>query len=123
MAHKIIKYIPPLLLFVGLQGCYYDKAAILKTGIPCDTIDVSFAADINPMITENCVSCHGNTSPSAGISLVGYSNIQAVAGNGKLLGSLRHETGYSAMPKNAPKFDDCKINLITRWINTGKPNN
>lgn len=38
----------------------------------------AFARDVAPLIAKYCVSCHGKTTPSAGLSLVGYKNTAAV---------------------------------------------
>jgi hypothetical protein len=56
-----------------------------------------------------------------GISLEGYNNVVNIADDGRLLGVVRHEAGYPAMPKNSPKLPDCDIRQLEIWIENGTP--
>ncbi len=89
----------------------------------CDTANVAYSTHIKPLIQTNCQGCHSGTVPGGGINLVTYSGVQAVALNGKLLGSIRHLTGYSPMPKGGSTLSDCDIRKVSIWINAGSPNN
>jgi cytochrome c553 len=89
----------------------------------CDTTNVSFSNDVFPIIENNCISCHGTDNPPLGIVLNNYSAIRDVAESGRLLGAIRHESGYTPMPQNAPKLEECKIAAIEAWINRGMPDN
>jgi len=40
-----------------------------------------------------------------------------------LMGTIKHEAGYSAMPKNGMQLSDCKITQTQKWIDDGTPNN
>ncbi len=55
--------------------------------------------------------------------LVDYNSVVVQANNGKLFGAVNHDSGFAAMPKNAPKLSDCKIDQIKIWIEDGTPNN
>jgi hypothetical protein len=90
---------------------------------PCDTSNVTFAQTIKPILDNNCVGCHGGTAPQGGISLHNYSAVRVEALNGRLLGSVNHQTGYYPMPKDAAKLSDCNINQIKIWIDEGIQNN
>jgi mono/diheme cytochrome c family protein len=89
----------------------------------CDTINVTYASTIRPILQNSCLGCHSGTAPSGGIPLETHSDVLAVVNNGKLLGSIRHEQGYSTMPKGGAKLNDCYITQIEKWINNGAPNN
>lgn len=89
----------------------------------CDTSNVTYSGTIWPMIENNCYGCHSGANPSGNILLVDYASVVAVANSGKLYGAVSHSPGYVAMPKNAPKLSDCKIDQIRIWIENGKPNN
>jgi hypothetical protein len=52
-----------------------------------------------------------------------YNTDKAVAMNGRLLGSINHTNGYSAMPQNAAKLSDCQIAVIKQWMDANTPNN
>ena len=89
----------------------------------CDTVNVSFAADVSPVIVNKCRGCHNNTLQSGGVNLQGHANVQIYALNGRLYGSISHAAGYKAMPQSQPKMDDCTIAIIKKWIDDGAPNN
>lgn len=62
---KILFVILGLILFCSLDGCIYDFIAPEDT-TPIDTTTViSFATQIQPIFTENCIMCHktGNLTP------------------------------------------------------------
>lgn len=89
----------------------------------CDTASVTFSASVNPIIQKNCLGCHSGGTPSGNLDFSGHNGIQPVALNGRLLGAVRHETGFSSMPKGGNKLSDCDIEKIRIWINAGAPNN
>ena len=80
-------------------GCYYDVEETLypSTG-PCITADLSYKTDIVPILDNSCMVCHSNAANLGNVSLEGYDNLKVYVTNGKLLGSIKHESGYSAMP-------------------------
>ena len=81
---------------------------------PIISNDVSFATDVNPIITANCatVSCHnGNRRPT----LNSYSTISANAF--AILSAIN-----SNMPPGGHLSTE-QIGLITCWVNAGAPNN
>lgn len=113
-----------LALSTAFQSCYYDnKQDLLSRAGGCDTSSVSFSTTINPVIVSACNSCHGGSSPSAGISTEGYSNVKALVDNGQLWGSMNHENGFSAMPQGASKLESCYLQKVKAWINAGAANN
>lgn len=89
----------------------------------CDTLNVKYSTHIDALIADNCRGCHSGTNPSGAISLVSYDQVKSSALNGGLLGSIRHETGYVAMPYRTNKMTDCDIRKIELWVNSGMPNN
>ncbi len=110
------------------SSCYYDKEELLYPVLAnsCDTTDVGYAKSITPILSNLCLQCHGNSNAAvngANIKLEDYSDVKTYVDNGKLYGSISHGAGYSAMPKGAAKFDDCKIKLFNLWIENGAENN
>lgn len=89
----------------------------------CDTVNVSFANDILPVIATNCQGCHSGASPLAGIRLEDYSTISAVAETGQLYGVIERLPGFPSMPFGQPKLPECTIDRIKSWIDAGMPNN
>lgn len=89
----------------------------------CDTVNVTFSQTIWPIVQGSCFGCHSGSSPQGGINLDNYQSIVEVVGTGKLMGSIKHESGFSPMPQNGSKLSDCKLSQIQKWIDNGTPNN
>lgn len=109
-----------------LSSCYYDTEEELyptSNGSNCDSVKGAYATEILPVINVQCRSCHNTSFASGGVNLEGFTNIQNAALNGKLIQSLKHESGVSPMPQSAPKLDDCTLKAFEDWKNAGAPNN
>jgi mono/diheme cytochrome c family protein len=89
----------------------------------CDTTAFTYNAVIKPMMETKCVGCHKPGNLGGNIDLSTYAATKIVAINGKLLGSISHQVGYSPMPKNGAKLQDCEITQVRKWINAGSLNN
>lgn len=112
------------LVLLSLPGCYYDKEELLyPDGQNCDTTNVSYSTVVAPILQTRCTGCHGGAFPSAGINLTTHQNVVTYAEVGSLVGSIKHNQGFSPMPKSAPKIPQCEINRISAWVNQGMPNN
>ena len=105
------------------SSCYYDSEEDLYPATECLTTNVSFSADIVPILNNSCIGCHSASANLGNISLEGYNAVKVHVQNGKLLGSVKHLSGFSAMPQGAPKLESCKILKMEAWINAGSPNN
>lgn len=88
----------------------------------CDTNAVTFSFIVNPIIQNNCLGCHSGSSPSGGVNLSGYTNVNTVAVNGKLLGVVKKQSGYPLMPPSG-SLSDCSIRQIELWVQDGAQNN
>lgn len=88
----------------------------------CDVNQFTYAAIIQPLISRNCVGCHKPGNLSGSVDLSTYNAVKVQADNGKLLGTVTHTVGYSAMPPGS-KLSDCEITQITNWIDAGALNN
>ena len=106
-----------------LQSCTYDKEVIIPESSCADTLNISFASRVAPLLRANCFSCHGNGSTDGNVSLDSYDEVKAVAASGRLLGSISHAAGFAAMPEGGDKLDDCSINTVRRWIAEGAEDN
>ncbi|CAN5244782.1 hypothetical protein BH09BAC1_BH09BAC1_24180 [soil metagenome] len=109
------------------SGCYYDNEDDLYPfkGV-CDTSTTPLAAVVKPIIMGNCYSCHSASSSGglgAGINLEDYGSLKGYADNGKLVCSIEHTNGCSAMPKGTAKLPDCQIAQIKAWVGRGAQNN
>jgi hypothetical protein len=102
----------------------------IKVGAPnssncntCDTLDYTFSGRIQPLLNNWCVGCHNSSTADGGIILTNYSSVMIAVNNNSFLGSIKHLSGFTAMPKNAGSLSSCEINAIEKWINNGALNN
>lgn len=105
-------------------GAKNDTATVVVVPpATCDTTKFLFSTTIAPLLKANCITCHspGNVN-NGGIDLTSFPVVQAYALNGKLLGSITHATGYSAMPKGMGQLSACEITQFTKWIAAGSKN-
>lgn len=129
----MINMLKILLLFgvLLLQSCYYDNLGEIHAAddllSPCDTTAViSFSADINPIMINSCGannSCHQSGTSDSDLPLDNIQNIRDYVLDGTLMGAIRHESGYDAMPKDGGSLSVCSIQKIQSWINRGTPDN
>ena len=116
-----------LIIVIFISSCYYDNQQDLYPGqATCDTVNVSFAKEIKPLIDAQCTGCHNTQSPTAGISLSTHAEILAYAKSGQLYGVLSWVapfTGSKQMPPGGPKWSNCNLSKLKSWIDKGAPNN
>lgn len=112
-----------LCLLFGVSACYYDVEEELYPTTECETNEVTYSAVVLPIIDNNCYACHDAANNFGGIILESYEELKPYVDNGSLLSVIRHESGFSPMPKNRAKLLDCDIAKIEEWINQGAPNN
>lgn len=111
-------------LAFSFNACYYDNVEDLyPTAGDCDTANVSYSGDVWPIINTNCTGCHSGAAASGNVRLENYSQIKIAADNGSLLAVIKHENGWSPMPKGGAQLSDCNISTIEEWINQGTPEN
>lgn len=111
------------LLLVSITGCYNDKAEIIYPQTACDTSRVTYSGSIVPLLSSNCLICHGGNTPSAAIRLDLYAGVKMQVDNGRLWGAVSQAISYSPMPKNAGMLSACNLAKIRLWIAGGAPNN
>lgn len=84
----------------------------------CDLSNITYDNSIKSIIANNCLGCHSATSKFGGIDLTNKTNCKNVINNGRLIPSIEHKTGYSAMPLGG-KLSQCDIDKIKTWSNEG----
>lgn len=107
-------------------SCYYDSEESLYPELTtsCDTLTVTFAATIVPILNNNCYSCHSNTTAASSgnnIKLQNYADVAAQAT--AIAGSINHKAAFQPMPKNGGMIKACSLKQFDIWVNAGKPNN
>lgn len=119
-----------LSIFISLHSCKKENVEdLVKVNNPIETPDscgaenISFKDFVYPLIDQQCNGCHNANVQSGSINLEGYNNIKVQVDNGKLYGSINHETGFKAMPPTGVKLPECDIRKIKIWIDEGATNN
>jgi len=130
---KIALVAATLLIFAGCYNDKYDKLYPTPvTTTTCDTnVTISYANDIEPIISANCYNpsagnCHNATgSSTSGYNYEIFTVLQANALNGDLLTDITWNPtrGHHDMPLNGTQLSSCDIDKIARWITEGAPNN
>lgn len=110
-------------IVILISGCYYDVEEELYPTIECQTDEMSYSGDILPIIETDCYVCHSAAANFGNITLEGYSEIKKHVDNGGLLGAVKHDGGFSPMPKNQAMLLECEIEKIEAWIQNGALNN
>lgn len=110
---------------ISISGCYYDNEDELYkyTKSPCDTTVFTYSQKVEPILRASCFGCHGQSSPTSGIAMEGYTTLLPFVSNNKLWGTINHSSGYSAMPQGGNKLSVCDLTIIKKWIAAGAPNN
>jgi hypothetical protein len=104
-------------------SCYYDNAEDLYQNFPkdCDVTAVSYSMDIEPILNQSCLGCHGSTAPQAGLDLSTHANV--FANKEKVRDRINRPIGDPlVMPQGGPMIK-CNIDKINAWIDQGALNN
>lgn len=119
----------PSSLAATATGATTSAAKEAASGAP-----VSFKADVQPILTGNCVSCHGS-GKVAGLSLQNYADVLAGGKDGAVVkpgdadGSLLvqkvkgTQTIGARMPRGGPPLPDDQIQTIATWVAQGAKDN
>lgn len=81
----------------------------------CDTSKYTYANDISKIINSNCAACH----TTGNVILTNHAGLKAVASNGRLMGALKHLSGYQPMPASNLFISECDMTKIQKWIDNG----
>ncbi len=104
-----------------LQGGAYLQCDPNAQG--CDTVIVSFEQFVQPIIKTHCQGCHSGGAPSGGVSLTSYDQIKTHAQNGRLVGAVSWQSGFTPMPQGLDPLPDCTVDKIQAWVAQGALDN
>lgn len=81
--------------------------------------EVTYTNDVSAIMFNYCLTCHGTTTPSAGLSLTTYDQVRNAAENGRLLTYI--EDSANPMPPSGlmPAAERAKI---AKWVADGYKN-
>lgn len=124
---KIFQFLGVIGLSMAASSCYYD-ALPDDSAIPIPE-NVSFQNDIQPILSQNCASCHnGSVAPDlrSGTSYTALTANNAYVIPSDADNSILHKAligqGAPLMPPSGA-LSQAKINLVKQWINEGALNN
>lgn len=118
---RIVSILALIAVIVGVSSCYYDNVEELYGTSPCDVTAVSWTADIQPMIQQNCVGCHSGAGASAGLDLSTYTAVKTHSSN--LVNRMNKPNGDPLlMPPSGP-LSNCTLNQMDAWVASGAPEN
>ena len=99
---------------------YNDFENDCPTAFECDTLLVSFELDIEPIINQNCFSCHSGSAPSGNVLLENYTQVSDSIY--KIIEVISLEENSSNLMPPGGKLPNCSIEQIEQWIEDGMPN-
>lgn len=112
---------------VLFTSCYYNNEEELYGITECDTISVSFSADIVPILEIHCYECHSiENADDKGDSYIleTYEELDASTNGEDLINVVDWISGGPAnMPKDKDQLPDCERSLIRSWVNQGMLDN
>ena len=108
-------------IIAATAGCAYKKDVVEA---PCTIpATVTYTAQVQPVLSANCYTCHSAASNVSGILLDSYAALKVYALNGQLYGAIAHLPGIRPMPDSGGQLDACTIATIKAWIDNGTPEN
>ena len=100
----------------GSVGGSNAAGGAISTSTSAAGTGVSFRAQILPMLTANCVSCHGPTKQSLGVRVDTYEYVS------NSLDSVTEMLVGGGMPPTGP-LSDTDQQLFQDWVDQGALNN
>ena len=85
------------------------------------TTTISYSADIVPILSQNCTSCHNSSNAQGGYNLTTHANVSS--GANTILKSMRHTSGTAKMPEGSAQLSSTIVDKFDCWIQQGKANN
>ncbi len=101
------------ILFLGTSNSYFNPNGNYST------IDsITYYNHVEPIIRNNCVTCHSEPLPSSGFSLTTYEEVRFKAENGPLL--TRINDAENPMPERGLINKEDRL-IIEKWAKLGYP--
>lgn len=110
-------FITIIIAFALFQSC---TTAIIDEGtvetLPPITRTVTYTADVETIMFNRCVTCHGGSAPQSGLDLSTYQNTRFSAEMGSLIQRMNNET--SPMPPNGLVSPELR-QIMDKWVSDG----
>lgn len=116
--------------FIVLQNGAMDAVTAAYPSEVSVYENVSFKNEIQPILEQRCIKCHGGDFPSEGLNMGSHQGLISGSQNGQVIipgdssKSLLFEKVESGeMPKRGSDLTAEQIELIQQWIDEGAQNN
>ncbi len=106
-----------------LTACYYDNEEELYPDTGGPRSNISYSKDVEPLIRNNCYVCHSDAARLGNVILEGYPKLILYVNDGSLLGSITHDSRWTAMPSGSARLPQSQIDIVRIWIEEGAKNN
>lgn len=103
------------------QGC--TTAIIDETpaeAVPLITRIVTYDSEVQTIMFNRCVTCHGGSAPQSGLDLSTYQNTRWSAEMGSLIQRMNNAT--NPMPPNGLVSPELRL-IMDKWVSDGFPEN
>ena len=118
-----LKLVFTFVIIIILKSCVYNIEEELYPDVDCNTSNVKYSTSVVPILTDNCYVCHAEAANVGGVNFESHEKLKIYVDNGSLLGAITHSPNYSAMPQGSGQLDNCLIETIKEWIESGALNN
>lgn len=105
---------------IAIIGKWIMQGAKNLNCASCDSTDLRYNGNIATIINQNCVNCHGDASPQAGLSLSNYQNVKSAILNKNLTEKINEDPNFSVMPPGG-KMNPCDLERMNKWLNSSYP--
>jgi len=106
---------------ISQTACYYDNEEEQYGVTTCDTVAISYSADIQPIIQANCISCHAPGGQQESSPFTTYDGLKLYTLNREIADRVVGKNGALMPPSGA--MSTCNQLKIEAWVNAGAPNN
>jgi hypothetical protein len=111
-----------LFYFVACSNSKYADLVPKDATNQCETSNMSYARDIDPILQSNCTSCHSaGNSAGGGIVLDNYAAVKSYTESSLIDRVSLPTTDGSFMPKGGSSIGSCNISKLTAWKDQGFP--
>jgi hypothetical protein len=104
-------------------SCYYDNEEALYPNLnsSCDTTNVTYSATIEPILNNNCYSCHSDANAAFGGNVHLQRAADVISMSSRIAVAIKR-TGAFPMPPSG-KLNSCAISQFDLWVKKGTPDN
>ena len=110
-----------VLAIFAQSSCYYDNEVEQYGVTVCDTVGISYIADVKPIVDANCISCHAPGGQQESSPFTTYEELKLYTTDRQIVDRV-YGSGAAIMPPSGA-VSDCAQLKIKAWVDAGAPNN